>query len=149
MLRGPIRPLSAADLADREAVCELCRLYAFAIDRRDEEMLRSVFAPDAIIEGSLGQAPMNTYLPKLIAGVTPYQATQHNIINQFAIVNGDSAEVWSKAVALHMEEPGNGRVDLFMGVQYRDECRRTDAGWLISARRVDVLWMRGPLPSQS
>jgi hypothetical protein len=144
--RGPIRPGSIDSLADRAAVSEVPRVYALGIDLRDEAMVASVFAPGAMISGTIGDAPAEEYIPRLLAGVAPYQATMHNIINQYAIVHGDEAAVWSYAVALHLEQPGNGRDDMAMGVHYRDQLARTEHGWAITARHTVKLWHRGPFP---
>ena len=80
-----------------------------------------------------------------MAGVAAYEATMHNITNQYSIVEGDDAAVWSYAVALHFERPDSGRADMAMGVHYRDQLRRTELGWSVSARHTVKLWTRGPL----
>lgn len=148
-LRGPVPVPTPEHLAEEEAVRRVCRLYALAIDTRDGDMLRSVFSPDAVVSGTLGESHVGDYLPALEAGVAAYQATQHNITNQYAVVEGDRARCWSYCVALHFETPGNGHDDLAMGVQYRDELERVGGGWRI-ARRVTVpQWVRGPLPRES
>lgn len=148
-LRGPV-PVPASELlAEEEAVRRVCQLYALAIDTRNGEMLRSAFSPDALVSGTLGESAVADYLPMLETGVAAYAATQHNITNQYAVVDGDRASCWSYCVALHFEAPGNGHDDLAMGVQYRDELERVDGGWRI-ARRVTVpQWVRGPLPREA
>jgi hypothetical protein len=145
-LRGPIAPDTVETLTDRAAVCQVPQLYALGIDLRDESMVASVFAPGAVVRGLLGEAPAHEYIPKLMAGVALYQATMHNITNQYAIVQGDEAAVWSYAVALHFERPGNGRADMAMGVHYRDQLARTEVGWWVTARHTEQLWTRGPFP---
>jgi hypothetical protein len=144
MIRGPIVPDTPEVLTDRAAVCRLPQLYALGIDLRDEAMVLSVFAPDAVLRGALGEAVAHEYVPKLVAAVAGYEATMHNIINQYAIVEGDEAAVWSSAVALHFEPPESERADLALGVQYRDQLQRTDLGWLVTARETVRLWTRGP-----
>jgi hypothetical protein len=143
-IRGPIGPDSFAVLADRAAICRLPQLYALGIDLRDEAMVRSVFAPDAVIRGALGEAAADDYVPKLLAGVANYEATMHNITNQYAVVDGSAGSVWSYAVALHFERPESGRSDMAMGVQYRDQVARTDGGWWVTARQTVKLWTRDP-----
>ena len=145
-IRGPVAPDTIETLADRAAICRLPQMYALGIDLRDEAMVRSVFAPGATIRGVLGEATADEYIPKLLAGVATYEATMHNITNQYAIVEGDTGAVWSYAVALHFEEPGNGRADMAMGVHYRDHVVRTELGWSVSARHTEKLWTRGPFP---
>ena len=67
----------------------------------------------------------------------------HNITNQYATLDGDDAEVWSYAVALHfVGRPTRTGTDLAMGVQYRDQARRTAAGWVVARRDTVMLWSR-------
>jgi SnoaL-like domain len=140
--RGPIAPESPAVTADRVAVCRLAPTYAFGIDARDEALVRSVFAPDAVLRGALGEAPADQYIPRLLEGVAAFAATMHNITNQYAVVDGDEADVWSYAVAIHLVHADSGRDDLTMGVQYRDHARRVEDGWLVAHRETIKLWDR-------
>jgi hypothetical protein len=138
--------MSPQALSDSAAVRQLAPLYAFGIDQRDEDMVRSVFTDDAFIHGILGDEAASLYIPKLIAGVSAYQATMHNITNQYEVLTGSTGEVWSYAVAIHLELPGNGRADMAMGVHYRDRVVRTTLGWAIAERTTEKLWTRGPFP---
>jgi hypothetical protein len=67
-------------------------------------------------------------------------ATQYNITNQHVTIDGDEALVWSYAITVHKAEPGSGRENVTLGVQYRDRCRRTAKGWLIASRKVALQW---------
>ena len=100
-MRGPLPVPTPELLADEESVKRVCRLYALAIDTRDGEMLRSVFSPDAMVSGTLGESHVADYLPALETGVAAYEATQHNLTNQYVLVDGDRARCWSYCVALH------------------------------------------------
>ena len=144
--RGPIAPPSPADLSDIYAIQQLCRVYALGIDSRDLDLVMSVFAPDAQVAGMQGAAAAPDYLPKIYGGAIVYSATQHNMTNQYVELRGDEATLWSYAICYHIEEAGNGREDLVVAVQYRDECRRTPEGWLIASRRAVPQWTKGPLP---
>ena len=135
-------PESPDTIADRLAVGRLAPTYALGIDSRDEALVRSVFAPDALMRGALGEAPADEYIPRLLEGVARYEATMHNITNQYATVDGNDADVWSYAVALHFVAGGSDGADLAMGVQYRDHARRTAAGWVITRRDTVALWSR-------
>jgi hypothetical protein len=85
-------------------------------------------------------------VPRLLAGVAHYEATMHNITNQYTTIAGDEADVWSYAVAIHLAATDSGVSDLTMGVQYRDHAERIGGGWLIRRRETVKLWARGPLP---
>jgi hypothetical protein len=145
--RGPSKPpADTKELADRYAISHLVKIYTLGIDMKNYELCRSAFADDAFVEGALGAAHIDEYLPKAYGGTAVYKATQHNITNQYITVTGDEALMWSYAIAYHMEEPGNGRENLMVGVQYRDQCRRVLEGWLIAKRKAVFQWIDGPMP---
>ena len=142
---GPIKPPNPAELADRYALMQLCRGYALGVDMRCYPLSRSMFAKDAYAEGSVGpRAPIDDYLPKVYGGAAAFAATQHNMTNQYVAVNGDTAVVWSYAIAYHWVKEGEDRPDLVMGVQYRDQCRRFPEGWQITERKVVKQWGHNP-----
>ncbi|EHJ59826.1 nuclear transport factor 2 family protein [Novosphingobium pentaromativorans] len=137
---GPLVPPSVEELADRYALGQLVKVYALGADMRDYDLMRSVFADDAFGQGSTKSAPIDEYLPFVFKGASAYQATQHNITNQHISIVGDEAVVWSYAIAIHKAEIGGDKPHLNIGVQYRDKCRRTSKGWLITHRQVVVQW---------
>ncbi len=143
-LAGPLAPPGAEELADRYALGQLVKVYALGADMRDYELMRSVFADDAFGEGSTKSAPIEEYLPFVFRGASAYQATQHNITNQHISIDGDEAIVWSYAIAIHKAAVGGDMPHLNIGVQYRDKCRRTAKGWLITHRKVVVQWTERP-----
>lgn len=138
---GPVRPLSAAELADHHAVCQLAKIYAIGLDMRDYELARSAFAPDALYEGKQGEEHIDVSLPKTYAVAASFVATQHFIGNQYVDLQGDTAVVWSYGVAHHKQAAGSERDEIIAGVQYRDECRRFPGGWLITRRSAPPMWL--------
>lgn len=144
-MAGPKPARAAAETADVVAAYQLCRTYALGVDQRDAALVRSVFADDAFAEGLAGKAPIDEYLGKLLPSVERYEATMHNITNQYAVIDGDHGTVWSYCVAVHIEAPGSDRDDLIVGVTYRDQIRRQDGGWIIASRQSVPTFVRGPL----
>jgi hypothetical protein len=143
---GPIATPSPEELADRYAVSQLVKVYALGVDLRDYDLVLSVFDPAAPVSGARGSAAAADYLPIVYGGAMVYAATQHNITNQHVTIDGDRALVWSYAICYHLEEPDNGREDLIVATQYRDQCERRADGWIIVARDAVMQWVRGPLP---
>jgi ketosteroid isomerase-like protein len=145
---GPVRSPSIEETADRAAVTQLVKIYALGIDMRDLDVVRSVFADDAFVDGSVGAMAASEYLPRVFEGASAYAATQHNITNQHVVVDGDDAFVWSYAVAVHIQRPESEGDDLVLGVHYRDRCRRFPEGWMITYRKTSIAWARGPFPAR-
>jgi hypothetical protein len=143
---GPSAPPDAKELADRYAIAQLVRIYALGVDSRSFDLCRSAFSDDAFGDGPVGKVEINEYLRRTVDGSGVYHAAQHNITNQFITLKGDEAFMVSYGITYHMEEPGNGRQNLIIGVQYSDRCRRFPKGWLIVHRASKLLWVDGPLP---
>ena len=137
---GPIAPPQAAELADRYALGQLTRVYAMGVDMRDYALARSVFADDAVVQGTGTGGSIDEYLPFILDSVSKFKVTQHNITNQYISIDGDEALVWSYAIAVHKVMPDADRPHFNLGVTYRDTCRRTPAGWLITGRSVAFHW---------
>jgi hypothetical protein len=137
---GPIAPPGVAELADRYALGQLARVYALGVDLRDYALARSVFADDAMCEGSSTGGPVDEYLPFIVKSVSAFAATQHNITNQYITLDGDEALVWSYAIAVHKVTQHSDRPHFNLGVSYRDTCRRFPSGWLIVKRKVVLHW---------
>jgi hypothetical protein len=135
-------------LRDRALIEALPQRYAHGLDTRDFPRARAVFRADCTVQGSLVEAPIDPYWESLVPGVQAYQATMHFMGNQYDDLapGADTGSVETYAVAYHMEEPGNGRADLVMGVRYCDDVARDGDGWLIVRRRAIPVWVRGPLP---
>jgi len=138
---GPVKPLSPEALADTHAVSQLCKIYAIGMDLRNYDLARSAFADDALIEGKSGMEPVDESLPKTFAMASSFHATQHFIGNQYVDLAGDEATVWSYGIAHHKAATGDGRDEIIAGVQYRDKCRRSAAGWQIIERVIANQWV--------
>jgi SnoaL-like domain len=125
---GPARVLSAAELADHHAVCQLVKIYAIGFDMRDYDLARTAFADGSTWEGKTGDEPIDEALPKIYGMAASFTATQHFIGNQYVDLQGDTAVVWSYGIAHHKLAPGGDRDEVIAGVQYRDECKRFSEG---------------------
>lgn len=137
---GPIAPPTSDELADRYALGQLARVYALGVDMRDYGLARSVFADDAVVEGTGTSGAIDDYLPFIVESVSKFKATQHNITNQYISIEGGEAVVWSYAIAVHKVMPDADRPHFNLGVTYCDTCRRTADGWLIARRSVKFHW---------
>ena len=137
---GPIASPDPAELGDRYALGQLARVYALGVDLRDYRLARSVFADEAVVEGTGTSGAIDEYLPFIVESVSKFKSTQHNITNQYISIEGDRALVWSYAIAVHKVMPAADRPHFNLGVTYRDSCQRLPAGWLIVGRSVKFHW---------
>lgn len=110
--------------------------YCRANDRRDEELMRSCFHPDAVIElhKPLGVEEFIA-LGRVVLG--KYTVTWHNTGNQLVEVDGDAAWAEHYTISSHRiaaDESAPER-DLVASGRYIDRMERRDGEWRI-ARRV-------------
>ena len=137
------------ELRDRDQIARLIRTYARGIDTRDWELVRSCFAPDAMVEGSRTTAPLDPYLADLRPGVEYFPTTMHFMGNQLVEVDGDVGQIETYAVAYHWKAVPAGAPhdeNLVVGVRYHDTVARQGDGWVITKRHTDPDWRTGPYP---
>ena len=126
------------ELVDKQRLYELEARYCRAVDRADEELLRSCFHPEAIdehgapepIEGHIEYLRDHTLNP----AVRP-NPVQHAITNALFEVEGDVAygEVYNE-----VRRVDGGRQWIEGQGRYIDRFERRDGEWRIAHRKVVV-----------
>ena len=138
----PIPEQAIQALLDKHAIYEVLVRYARAIDRRDEELLRSVFHPDAI-DHHVGKTATAEefcgWAMQLLATMGP---TAHYVGFPLIDLNGDVAHSESYAIAYHRLGEGDAAFDNFLGARLLDRFERRDGEWRIAHRRVVYDWGR-------
>ncbi|KIW77309.1 hypothetical protein Z517_09755 [Fonsecaea pedrosoi CBS 271.37] len=126
--------------ADEAAIRRLLDQYCHGLDRRNFELLRDVFTPDADLSycGGLrrfvGGESMRDVIVDLNAAFGPVDhALSSLLITVDTDGHGDTAraEYHIKATMLKADEPKI----VIRVVDFRDELRRTPAGWRVSKRQ--------------
>jgi hypothetical protein len=124
---------------DRRQIAEtLCR-YASALDAKDEEGLRAVFADD--VEAHYGRRDAMHGVGEVVDWILGYGRTQqwqHHHVSVYEVhVDGDSATALTYVTANQAPLTDPGLVSTTYGA-YRDELRRIDGVWRVSRRSMDV-----------
>lgn len=125
---------------DRFAVEAVLIDYALACDRRDWPMLDDVFLTDVTADfageyRTTGREQLVSMIRSMLGGCGP---TQHMLGNFRIEVSGDTASAACYIRAVHA---GSGpRSDLTYEIwgEYRDRLVRTDKGWRIADRELEV-----------
>lgn len=131
-------------LVSTEAIRQVIFRYCRAIDRRDRQLLASVYWPDAKESRSSDfQGDSEGFLNWVFALLDGMERTQHFIGNTLIEVDGDKARAESYFRAYHRIRGGKAAwTDEFVSGRYIDrfECRGGE--WRIAERVVGLDWFR-------
>ncbi|HEX5065339.1 MAG TPA: nuclear transport factor 2 family protein [Myxococcota bacterium] len=129
---------------DRVEIASRLDLYAEALDRRQWERLREVFADDVQIDFGEWTATSCEQAVTAIRGYLDGCGPSQHLLGTCRIrIEGDAA--WS-LVYVRAFHVGVGRAagkTYEMGGEYQDELRRRPEGWRIVKRRARVLFEQG------
>ena len=135
---------------DRAAIDDLLARYCFAIDLRDWDALREIFAADAVITYSGPR--VSTGIDQIVGffrnATSAVAATQHLLHTSRVWVCGpDTAEGLSHVTAHHVGRavalPAPEAATYTVTGTYQDVFTRTPDGWRISRRTLTLLTSAG------
>lgn len=114
--------------------------YARAVDRRDWELLRTVFHPDAEDDHGPYVGDVDGLVAFLTEEMAATDSTTHTLGQVLVThLDADTASVESHATAVHRHTRRDGSlVDLTFWVRYLDRFTRRDGTWRIARRTVVV-----------
>ncbi len=125
-------------LLDRQAITDVLHLYCRAIDRTDEELLASVYHPDAIDDHGSFSGDAAAFVARTIRRMREeYKSSQHRISNILIELHDDIAFVESYVVAVHSLH--DERIEM-AGARYVDRFARREGSWKIARRLVLIDW---------
>jgi hypothetical protein len=130
-------------LLDKQAVTELLLGYCRAIDRRDADLMRTLYWPDAIDDHAVFRGDIEAFIAysmPFLEGVV----TQHRITNIWIDVTGpDSAFSECYFSAFHdfpAPKGGAARLERIVGGRYLDRHERRGEEWRIIERTLALDW---------
>jgi hypothetical protein len=132
-------PKTIDDVVAESEIKDVHLRYCRANDRRDEELMRSCFHPDAVIELHK-PLDVETFISLGRYILSKYTVTWHNTGNQLVEVDGDLAWAEHYTISSHRiaaDDTGPER-DLVASGRYIDRMERRDGEWRI-ARRIMLL----------
>lgn len=127
-----------ATLVDKEAIRELVLLYSRGVDRKDGQLLRTLYTADATdTHGDTFDGPADKYVDFLEQAFPFMRYSGHHVCNHLIAVDGDEGEGEVYALAYHAIPDGKGGwMEDFMAVRYIDRYRREHDGRWRFAKRV-------------
>lgn len=131
------------ELADREAIRDVLLRYCRASDRVDEDLLRSVYWPDAEDDHLEFSGGREEFIEYCVPILTHMRYNMHTLGNMLIVIDGDRAESESYFIGYHSVPDAEGnRMDSFSGGRYLDRLEKRDDEWRIKKRLVTVEWFR-------
>lgn len=134
------------ELADRAAIHDCLVFYTRGVDRRDIDLMRQAYWPDATDDHAM-MPPMSAEdfinLAAAEDANAALEATQHVLSNVLIDIVGATAYVESYVTAYHRFRHEDGeRRDLIAGARYIDRMEKRDDEWRIARRVVKIDWLR-------
>ena len=137
-------------LADRLEIQDVLSRYAWSIDSKQFDGLDDVFTPDAHIDYTSAGGIKGKYpeVKKWLSDVLPhFPAYQHLVTNHDIRIDGDTATSRCAFYNPMGMASADGQTSYFFcGGNYVDKLVRTDAGWRITERIEQTVWMDGNTP---
>lgn len=137
------------ELIAKDEIRELALLYSRGVDRKDGDLLRTLYTADATdTHGDTFDGPAEAYVD-FLEGAFPYMRySGHHICNHLISVEGNTGEGEIYALAWHLIPDGNGGwQEDFMCVRYIDRYRKEEDGRWRFAKRVVTYDLRSRKPA--
>jgi ketosteroid isomerase-like protein len=125
-------------LVDEAAIRRLHLEYCRGIDRRDWDLVRSCYHPDAIDYHGPFTGGVEQFIEWGKQFTDAVESTTHFVGNQLIDVDGDVAwhEAYCRAYHRLRATPGTPALDWIVNLRYLDRMERRDGVWKIADRLV-------------
>lgn len=142
------KPVTVETLIARAEISDVVLRYATAIDTRDWDLYRSVFADEVDFDfssfrGTPARMKADEWVARVRRTQTGFDATTHYSSNHVIDVTGDAAICTSYMVAHHELKAAPGGTSYTIGGHYVNRLRRMDGPWKIHACTLNVAWLEG------
>jgi len=132
-------------LLDKQAIAELIYKYAEGIDRRDGDLLATLFTAECRLHYAADyDEPASTLIDNWRPGVpSPFLATHHHVGNiQIRFLAEGEARSITYLHAIHRAERNGVIVDEMVRSRYLDRLLKLDGQWRFAERWIVYDWSR-------
>ena len=129
-------------LLAKEEIRDLVFAYSRAVDRGDNDLLESLYHPDARDEHGINPSGTAEEFFQIMRRGGRSSVLQHAITNHFIRVDGDQAEGEVYLIAYHVIGADDADPRAFiLGARYLDRYARRDGVWKFAHRLVVADWV--------
>lgn len=130
--------------SDEQAIIDLAIAYTWALDKKQFDELRSVFAADATADlHGVRCDGQDAIIARIEHPLSRLDATQHLVGNHQVHVEGDVATHRCHLQSQHVKRGTEGGDNYLIGGTYDDRLARTPDGWRITHRTMTAMWTEG------
>lgn len=128
-------------LLDKQEIHEVLLTYCRGVDRLDEDLVRSVYHPDAYDNHGYWRGRGWDFAPFVVGRLRDAnRCTMHSIANVLIDVNGDIATAESHVHVTLIRRSAEPVLADLMGARYVDRFSKRDGQWKIDERTVVLEW---------
>lgn len=132
---SPGTPVPPGEIADRLAIRDLLARYCHAIDRRELDSLRDIYAPGGIDHHTGFDGDVEEFIEWVGRLLPKLDGTLHVLGNHLVEIRGDRAIAETYATAYHWGTPAQDPAKNFTSlVRYVDDLVRIEGRWRIRER---------------
>lgn len=129
-------------LLDREAIRDCLARVARGEDRRDPQLLRGAYWPDATDDHGIFVGSFKEYLAWVVPGAPAVLLTQHTLGQSLIDLRGKHAVVETHVTSYHRIDMGAEHRDLVIGGRYMDLMEKRECEWKIAKRTMLYDWQQ-------
>lgn len=130
------------DLINREKIRDCLARLARGEDRRDAELLKESYWPDATDDHGVFVGSFAEYLAWVVPGAPSIPVTLHTLGQSLIELSGDTAVVETHVTAYHRIDMGGQERDIVLGGRYLDRMEKRGREWRIAQRTMLYDWLR-------
>src|ERR1700755_2884509 len=134
--------VNAQELVDRESIRDCLMRLARGEDRRDAELIRGAYWPDATDDHGIFVGTFKEYLNWVVPGAPAVLVTLHTLGQSLIDLRGDGALVETHVTAYHRINMGSEERDIVIGGRYLDKLLRRNQEWRIAKRTMVYDWVQ-------
>jgi hypothetical protein len=127
-------------VVDRAAIRHCIERLARGEDRRDAELIRASWWPDATYDYGVQGGSFDEYLAWVVPGADAIKNTQHVLGQTYTEPSGEAAKAETHVVSYHRVDMGAGDQDTCIGGRYLDTMEKRDGQWRIADRVMLYDW---------
>lgn len=129
-------------VVDRAEIRHCIERLARGEDRRNADLIRASWWPDATYDYGVQNGSFDEYLAWVVPGADAITNTQHVLGQSYTEVDGTTAKAETHVISYHRVDMGSGEQDTVIGGRYLDTLEQRDGEWRIADRVMLYDWFQ-------